>query len=47
MEKEMMTGQGITQLLDMRRASLAVHNGLPHSMEHVARIDDVVYINDS
>ncbi len=47
MEKEMMTGQGITQLLDMRRTSLAVHNGLPHSMEHVARIDDVVYINDS
>jgi len=42
-----MTGQGITQLLDMRRASLAVHNGAPHNMEHVARIDDVVYINDS
>lgn len=42
-----MTGQGITHLLDMRRASLAVHNGAPHSMEHVARIDDVVYINDS
>ena len=47
MEKDLMTGHGITDLLDMRRASLAVHNGAPHSMENVARIDDVVYINDS
>ncbi len=47
MEKELLTGKGIEQLLDMRRASLAMHNGEPHSMELVARIDDVAYINDS
>jgi len=47
MEKELLTGKGLEQLLDMRRASLAMHNGEPHSMELVARIDDVAYINDS
>jgi UDP-N-acetylmuramoylalanine--D-glutamate ligase len=47
MEKDLLTGKGIEHLLDMRRASLAVHNGAPHSMEAVARINDVVYINDS
>ena len=47
MEKELLTGKGLEHLLDMRRASLASHNGAPHSMELVARIDDVAYINDS
>ncbi len=47
MEKELKTDNGLGQLLDMRRASLAVHNGVPHSMELVARIEDVAYINDS
>jgi UDP-N-acetylmuramoylalanine--D-glutamate ligase len=47
MEKELLTGKGIERLLDMRRASLAMHTGAPHSMENVASIDDVAYINDS
>jgi UDP-N-acetylmuramoylalanine--D-glutamate ligase len=47
MEDQQLTGTGISRLLDMRKASLAAHNGRPHSMELVARIDDVSYVNDS
>jgi UDP-N-acetylmuramoylalanine--D-glutamate ligase len=47
MEDELLIRKGIEHLLDMRSASLAVHNGHPHSMEMVARIDDVAYVNDS
>ncbi|MDQ3100109.1 MAG: hypothetical protein M3R08_01870 [Bacteroidota bacterium] len=47
MEKDLMPGKVLTQLLDMRRTSLAVHNGTPHSLENVASINDVVYVNDS
>lgn len=47
MEKDLVSGQALAQLLDMRRTSLAMHNGTPHSMESVASIDDVGYVNDS
>lgn len=47
MEKDLMIGQGAAQLLDLRHSSLALHNATPHSMEKVASIDDVIYVNDS